>query len=237
MIFSANHQLIFVKPQKCASTSIEMFLESAIWPDRSVSHSTACTIMPCGGVIGYRGDKRLINPRFYNHMSLSDIKKKLGAEYEDATKISVIRDPVEKAVSLYFHVYKSRNGRSESAITQAARRLRGARPMPNFFSQNHEENIMEWLGRGGGVDDRDKFFERDKSDIAIDYFIRFPHLDDDLCEVCKRFDLNPKMQLPHVKKYSNLTASITAEIYKDANMIMCKAMQMEMEIYSNEMHR
>lgn len=238
MIFSKQHQLLFIKPQKCASTSVEMFLEASIWPGRNVTHATDMQILPCGGIVGYRGVKRFNTPRYYNHMPLSKIQSRLGTAFESATKISVIRCPVEKAISLYFHIKKHQEIRaSVIGFENAVRAVLGKRPKPLFDLATDEENILRWIENGGGVDDRDKYFLMGRGECVIDRFVRYPCLVSDLRQLAEEFQLFQGVEVPHVKRYTAQTSHIASHIRDDARKVMNKAMQVEQEIYDTEMQK
>lgn len=238
VIFSKQHQLLFIKPQKCASTSVEMFLEASIWPDRNVTHDTNMQLLPCGGIVGYRGVMKFRTPPYYNHMPLSKIQGRLGTAFEFATKVSVIRCPIEKAVSLYFHIKKHQKPRASFfGYENKVRALVGKRPKPLFDLSTDEENILRWIKNGGGVDDRDKFFLPGSTECSIERFIRYPFLVSDLRQLAKDFELSQGVEVPHVKRYTTLTSQIASQIRKDARKIMNKSMQIEQEIYDAEMQK
>lgn len=102
VLISRAHRFIFIKTVKTAGTSVEAFLEPYCCPPgHKVQHWTP-TLTSVYGVVGRRWPQ---NDRedfgYYNHMPAAEIRERF-AEFDSYTRITVVRDPYDRAVS-YFH--------------------------------------------------------------------------------------------------------------------------------------
>lgn len=135
LIFLKQENVLFIKPIKVAGTSFEISLSQyaqagdIITPisenDEDIRQS-----------LGFRGPqnylkkisdyslrdayqavrskRRLIS--FFNHMSATELRQRLGAErFDRAAKISIVRNPFDTLVSVYYYVTSTLNERPDFA--------------------------------------------------------------------------------------------------------------------------
>lgn len=134
MIYLESPRILFIKPRKVAGTSFEIALSkfakggdivTEISPDDEVVREQ----------LGFQGAKnfsysvkdflsldkkkllksfyeRKMPRKFYNHISASELKVKLGdAVWDNSTKITIVRNPYERIVSQYYYSIKEEGGR------------------------------------------------------------------------------------------------------------------------------
>lgn len=116
MLVSYRHNLIFIKRQKVAGTSIEMFLQKALGMGGEIIEPTHA-IVSDKGIIGFRGAKKnrretYGDERWYNHIHAKDLRHELNRLDLDiwtrSLKVAAIRNPFDQAVS---HFYWCSRGR------------------------------------------------------------------------------------------------------------------------------
>jgi len=99
MIYLNKHNIVFLKPRKVAGTSFELALSNYSKDDKDI-------ITP----ISKKDEKeRSIKPKnynqenfyFYNHLPLDDLPAHL-IKSKKIKKISIIRHPIDMAISYYF---------------------------------------------------------------------------------------------------------------------------------------
>lgn len=124
MIVSHKHKIIFIKPRKVAGTSFEIALskyladDDIITPvsreDERIRRKLGFT-GPRGFSFGFakyfgkKPTKRIslfglrLPHKYYNHISAPQIKRRLDAAvWRDYRKVSIVRNPWERAVSIFF---------------------------------------------------------------------------------------------------------------------------------------
>jgi len=121
VLWSKKYGFIFVKTKKTAGTSIEVLLQEYCVPVELLENSQHKTaeIITSDGIIGFRGQFRPPFCKFYNHMSLEKIHKRLGEnEFSKCLIITSIRNPYDAAISLFHQKYCDR---AEAEHTHATR--------------------------------------------------------------------------------------------------------------------
>jgi hypothetical protein len=184
------------------------------------------------GIIGYRGtDAR--GSRWWNHMPASQVKAQLEPDVWDSYfKFCVIRNPFDKLVSA-FHMNEHRQGglgvvgRTKIAI----KRLLGRASAQEMVSgSGHVERFRSWIHHGGWVADRDKYLI-DGAEV-MDYYVRYEHLEEDLCEVCKQVGIpHEPDRLPRLKANIRRVGPALSDYY-DA-----RTMELAAERYRFEIER
>lgn len=100
MLMSYPYEFIFIKPIKAAGTSVECFLQPLCQGENSpVSEFTPEQITD-KGIVGYRGPSRGAS-QYWNHMPAARIKQLQPQLFNQFTKISIVRDPYQKTISLF----------------------------------------------------------------------------------------------------------------------------------------
>lgn len=100
MLICHPHRFIFIKPIKAAGTSVECFLQPLCQEiNDDVSEYTAERITT-NGIVGYRGPSKGAS-QHWNHMPASRIKELYPDYFTKYTVISIIRNPYQKAISLF----------------------------------------------------------------------------------------------------------------------------------------
>lgn len=123
MIFLHDPPLIFLKPRKVAGTSFEIALSHFAGPQDIITpigkkEERLRAAADARGAQNYgftREDavpvaaweraqrRREVPSKFYNHMTASEARQLLGEEiWDNARRISIIRNPFDLAVSLYY---------------------------------------------------------------------------------------------------------------------------------------
>ncbi len=206
MLYSREFNFVFSKTYKTAGTSVEVFLQQfCAFPDELANseHSSPCVISE-RGVVGYRGAPGEA-VEFWNHMSLADIRARLGREYDDAVKVTTIRNPYDAVVSA-FHF---RGVPVEEAIS-----LKTSDPaaLKRLFTEFSLRTSTQ----------KDRFFI--DTALEIDAFIRFEHLESDLAQFCRNRGIScseetVRAQLPRHKASGRGRADLQFSDYFTADAL------------------
>lgn len=190
MLISHRKRFIYTKTVKTAGTSVEVYFEPWCLPEGTWSFSHArAEADTAAGVVGYRGPDAS-GSAWWNHMPAAVIRARVAPEvWAEYFKFCVIRDPFDKAVSAFHHVERQARG-AGLGWRERLLALLGRGDTPSRFRR--------WVSRGGLPQDRDKYFI--DGELAVDHFIRYEHLADDVRTVCERLDIpwNPEA-LPRLK--------------------------------------
>jgi hypothetical protein len=126
MIHLKTHKVIFVKPRKVAGTSFELLLSKYSGANDVItplSKADELKRISETGVMAQNYGYRLVDAniytlrtliyriinglrlqKYYNHMSLKEIKMNMNQDdWERCKKVSIIRDPADYILSYYFH--------------------------------------------------------------------------------------------------------------------------------------
>ncbi|MDD2725470.1 MAG: sulfotransferase family 2 domain-containing protein [Methylovulum sp.] len=175
MIISHKHKFIFLKTVKTAGTSIEIALSKHCGPDDIIT-----PISPEDEIIrkelGYQGPQNFKTPKikFYNHMPATEIKANIDPEIWDSYfKFCFVRNPWDRAVSLYYYLHQSE-------------------PRPS---------LSEFIGSGqlnrllqGGL----SIYTID-GQIAVDRVCQFEKITEELEAIRIKLDIAETLELPNAK--------------------------------------
>lgn len=168
MLVSHRHQFIYLKTIKTAGTSVEIYFERFCVPsgeDAPAQHGREAAVS-AAGIVGFRGADTS-GQEWYNHMPARLLRERLGSEAWDAYfKFCAIRNPFDKAVSWFWFSLPESDRRELSAATFAT--VRAA------FSR--------WIAPDVLPRDRDVYTIDGRE--AVDAFVRYEHLEDDLSKIC-----------------------------------------------------
>ena len=205
MLVSHRKKFIVTKGEKTAGTSVESFFERFCMPEGewTATHDREEHVSE-SGIIGFRGAGygKAKSSTWRNHMSASEIRDQLGrAIWDDYYKFTVIRNPFDKLVSLYYWFEKRRlNGYKLSRrATRAFTRLSGiGRPFDRVSGRTDIERFRSWIRHGGTVNDQGTYLIDQQE--CLDYYIRFEDLNGGIQEVCRHLsiDFDPE-DLPRFK--------------------------------------
>lgn len=100
MLISHPHKFIFIKPIKVAGTSVECFLQPLCQGGNDDVHEYTAEQITTNGIVGYRGPSRGAS-KHWNHMPAARIKALYPDWFTQYGKISIVRNPYQKAISLF----------------------------------------------------------------------------------------------------------------------------------------
>jgi len=186
MIISHKYKFIYLRSQKTASTSIEVFL-SAYCDDTDV-----VTIMTEETPEWHKG-----NCKLNGHVSAYDVREHIGDEiFNDYYKFTSIRNPLDKMLSAYFWWLKNPHLAPPNC-----------RPDGMSFSEwimkydfNHTMAIFHHP------------YYKINGDIIADDYIRYETLENDLWRICGVLGIEYSSDyLLHYKKMDREDVEITTE--------------------------
>jgi len=232
MLVSHRKKFIYTKTAKTAGTSVESYFEQFCMPEGewTPEHNRDIHVSEAG-IIGFRGANRPKDTEWFNHMSAKRIKTQIGDEiWNSYLKFCVVRDPFDKAVSAFYHFYKSRESSGTKPEYKSwKQRLKGLfRPEPKFNTISEE--FEHWLKSGAMVLDRDKYMIDDT--FCLDEVIRYENLQGDMRMICEKIGVEfDPAQLPQFKAGIRDDKVGLSEIYTP------KAVKIVSDLYDYELER
>lgn len=193
MIVSHAHRFIFLKTQKCAGTSVELALSRICGPEDVITRVTASDERMRMGrgpqneeiplayrrpgwrlraALGLKPSKA--GTAYFNHMGAAEIRRAMDPALFDAyRKVTVVRNPWDREVSLYYWMYRDRTDR------------------PPF-----ERFARKWRRRP-----ERKTFELYSIDgrIVADVVLRYERLSEDFAAFVASLGVEPCPELPRAK--------------------------------------
>lgn len=106
MLLSHRYRFIYLKIRKTAGTSVEVYLEPfcctpSLYPGPAMKREALVTE---DGIIGRRMNEPHPPDAFYNHMPAEEVRARVGsAVWDQYQKVSVVRNPFDRAVSWLWH--------------------------------------------------------------------------------------------------------------------------------------
>jgi hypothetical protein len=182
-------RFIFMKTHKTASTSVEMYFERFCMPEHAWRGTEAVpeTVSELG-IVGSRRDGRRNGDTWYNHVPAARVRELLGAEvWGRYFKFATVRDPFAQVLSSFLW-------RTDTGLPADEREFDRVR--------RHFARFV----RGGGLFRRrtlanDLGIVAIDGRVAMDGFVRFERLAEDVAAICRRLDLPWRPEwLPHTKK-------------------------------------
>lgn len=178
MLVSHDHQFIYIKPKKVAGSSIQAYLARY-----------------CEDGINYHRDPK-------SHMRAQHVKKLVGDDvWNTYLKITSVRNPWDKTVSLYFW-----RKRKRPLYVHLRRILRG---WP-WYGPAHRNNFKDFvkLMYEQGTLNEDKNITNIDGQLPDYYFIRFEHMHEDMEKLCHKMGVSysaddmPQKKVGHRKSNS-----------------------------------
>ncbi len=195
MIISHAHRFIFLKTQKTAGTSVELALSQICGPDdvitpvadedeairRSMGLSPQNIEIPLATrPVDWRLRQMLglkttsVGAVFYNHMPAAKIRRYMDSKHFDTyRKVTIIRNPWDREVSLYFWHYRGKDNRP--SFDRFVRR-------PRFRPQRKTFDLYSIDGK-----------------IVADTILRYETLREDFSNFTKSLGLTEELELPRAK--------------------------------------
>lgn len=181
MIYLNEQKVLFLKPRKVAGTSFEIAMSKFSGPvdvitpiadsDEEIRKSKGYAgprnfrlpmskaFFSIGGARAYFSPKVREN-WFYNHIPAKLARQRLGSKvFDDSFKISIVRNPFDFCVSLYFWSER-KNEKRESFVEWI-------RKNPEWINKNYEQYFID-------------------GKLVVDYFIRYESLKEDILELERR---------------------------------------------------
>lgn len=189
MLISHRYRFIFLKTQKTAGTAIEIALRGLLGPDDVITPISAADER-ISRQLGHPGPRHFRAPlkrytpedlrslltraklkkRFYNHIPAAQVKAELpDSIWQNYLKISVERNPFDKAISSYFW----RTRKQHQPIT-----------IQDYLHTCPETDISNW--KIYSIDDQ----------LVTDVMLRHEHLNDDLRALATQLGLPHSLNLP-----------------------------------------
>jgi len=191
MIISHKYKFIYIRSQKTASTSLDVFF-SAYCDDNDI-----VTVMPEQTPDWHNATR--FGPLNNNHVPARDVYDFIGADiFYEYYKFTSIRNPLDKMLSCYFW------WRKEPQLGP------GVRPL--------DYNFSDWIMRYGFEHELAIFhapYYKIYGEIVVDDYIRYESLEADLKRICELLGMEyDSKYLLHYKKVKRKDVEIT-EAAKD----------------------
>jgi hypothetical protein len=189
MLISHQHRFIFLKTQKTAGTAIEIVLRAVMHPGDVITPISSADER-LNRQLGHLGPRHYRAPlgrysrhdwlrlicrgrlkkRFYNHMSAAQVRAEVSsAVWDDYMKISVERNPFDKAISSYY--WRTRKQRQPVSLD-------------TYLLQCPTSEISNWP------------IYTINDEPIVDVMLRQEHLPEDLAALGQRLGLSAPLALP-----------------------------------------
>ena len=173
MIISHSHRFIFVRCRKTASTATEIHLSRYVGETDVVTsfcERDEQVRVASGGQPPQNTNQQ--DEAFFNHMPAEEIQRLVGDQiWSNYFRFCFERNPWEKAISLYFHRY-----RTEPRIS-----------------------FDDFLDSGEVLDARNIGLYTINGQVVVNFIGRYEYLDFDLRYACKKIGIPSPEVLPKVK--------------------------------------
>lgn len=198
MLVSHRHQFIYTKTGKTAGTSVEIYFEPCCVADPTHADGSQGhkEYVSKSGIIGFRGRTTPPGTKWWNHMPAAEIKRLLGKKiWNSYFKFCVIRDPFDRAISLFFYVRKQGKIDNDPSLPDC-------------------EQFESWLINRRAAVNCDRYMIDGK--FCLDDVIRYERLHADMERICNRLGLRwDPAAFPHTKKGIRPPGTTVAEMYTE----------------------
>ena len=229
MIISHKHQFIFIKAPKVAGTSFEVALSQHCGADDIITNST--DFNPDSDEDTYKYPTQN-NEGCYDHMLIEEVKKIVTTQqWNQYTKISIIRNPWDRIISIYFYQLAGKEARVSKLLTKFKVQPWNIVNILNF--------VKHWISmktvyskhlyiyrklKIQPIDNYDNYYFDAKGEAACDIYIRYEHLQENYNQLCSKLGL-PSSMLPRLKtkqrkakvhyskQFTNFNKKAVAEFY------------------------
>lgn len=176
MRISHKYKFVFIAVPRTGSTSVRNALNA---------------VSDVESVLKYQITEN--NP-FYHHISASEIReifKQRDWKWEEYHKFCVVRNPYDRAVSLYHHRIdtKDREAPKKSGVYNFVRNLK--------YKYFYNKTFSDWLSKNNfekGLSRSVKSFTHDTDgNCLVDTFIKFENIDDEFKQLSKTLGFNEKV--------------------------------------------
>lgn len=222
MLVSHRKEFIYTKTYKTASTSIELLFEPYCLPggEAELSHERDEKVTKAG-IVGCRGcDGK--HAKWYNHMPAAKIRDKIENEiWKSYYKFCSIRNPFDKAVSMYNHVRSDyKNGYINGIL-----RGKTASLSKTLLKKDFERFVKTFKS------DRNKYSINEK--FSLDGVIFFENLLEDVEKTIETVEVDAKIEeMPTIKSGNRINNYETHEYYsKNSKKYIEKEFSFEMEVF------
>ena len=219
VLVSHKYKFIYLKTRKTGSTSVDAFFEQFCIPDEEVANFKikhgAVQKITDAGIVGSRFNGGKATDDWRNHKPANVVRDLLGEEKFNAYfKFTVIRNPWDKAVSLYHYHKGAKHG---SFI--------------DFIAKNMLERLSV---RERGKHSIDWYIHSLEDKPICNRYLRFETLREDVEQLCKDLKLqNYTMDaFPHYKKSNNRPHY--SEFYKKDGVIDEETVNHVKKFYAKE---
>ena len=170
MLISHLKKFIYLKTMKTASTSIEGYFEPYCTDEDPwvLNHARQDYESPAG-IVGHRGETPVgsCTIKWYSHLSAKTIKLGIPNDtWSTYFKFCVIRNPYDRIVSMFYW---------ERYLQQIP------------LEDDVPSQFQRWVEQHKSLSDA--YIYTLDGELAVDKFIRYEHLQDDLMEVCGILDI------------------------------------------------
>lgn len=200
MIISHKYKFIFIKPTKVAGTSFELGVYPFLGKNDVATEITKYS--PCSDSHVYSHISQNAKD-FYNHMSPSEIRLKIGDDiWNSYLKITIVRNPFDQVISRFYWDQSRKKGELQVSIRSMiqTRRIsfREIKTLSKKYIEylNYDFNNLVELYDESYINSR-FYFDLEGNPIC-DYYIRYENLDYDYHKFCKIVGM-PYIELPKTK--------------------------------------
>lgn len=176
MLICHPYQFIFIKPLKAAGTSVECLLEPLCHDTNVLVEEYGPQRICVNGIVGYRGSAKG-DSKYWHHMSASQIRTLHPDAFLSYKKISIVRNPYQKAVSLFLWLGPLSYWQAQELAETNPNRLRAI----FLLFLRCQSNITDLLS------DAPRLLI--DGSIILDYIIRYEALHADLSHLIERLSL------------------------------------------------